>query len=70
MAERSRLMQEALGAYGIKEENILASSEKGDRVVIVTNGGFKAKYEKGDKVKPLTPIQLGVPPVKPEPKED
>jgi hypothetical protein len=63
----SRLMREAMEAYGIAPEFILDSKDYGNRVVIVTKAGFKAKFEKGDKVKKLKRVQLDpVPPEKAE----
>lgn len=65
--ERSKLMGEAMGRYGIKPEHILASKDYGDYVVIVTRGGAKVSFTSGDEVKKLSPVELdGVPPPKPK----
>ncbi len=70
------MVRSAMDAYGIRVENIAETDGKPavsvmrGRAVIVTKGGFKAKFERGDKVKKLTPVQLGVPPPKPEPEDD
>lgn len=69
----SPLMRQAMEAYGIAPEFVLDSKDLGSRVVIITKAGFKAKFEKGDKVKKLKRVQLDpVPPAseKPESEED
>ena len=65
MAEQSKLMTEAMGAYGIKQEHVLSSKEYKDHVVIVTKGGSKVSFAPGDKVEKLSQVALdGVPPPK------
>lgn len=60
------LMSEAMGAYEIKPGHVLSSKEYKDHVVIVTHGGAKVSFAPGDKVKPLSKVDLdGVPPPKP-----
>lgn len=61
----SELMSEAMAAYGIRKAHLLASRDYRDHVVIVTKGGSKVSFAPGDKVQPLSKIELdGVPPPK------
>lgn len=77
----SGLTSEAMQAFGIRLDHILASKDYGNKVVIVTKGGSKVIFERGDKVLKLseanraepgdkiqlTKVQLdGVPPPKPK----
>ena len=63
----SKLMAEAMKAYGIRQRHVLSSKDYGDHVVIVTKGGSKVSFADGDKVKELTQVELdGVPPPKPK----
>ena len=67
MAEQSKLMSGAMGAYGIKPEHVLSSKEYKDHVVIVTKGGSKVSFAPDDKVEKLTQVELdGIPPPKPK----
>lgn len=46
-------------AYGIDEKYILSSKVyPGGKVVIVTHGGVKVCWKKGDKAEPLEPIRV------------
>lgn len=69
MAEQSKLMSDAMGAYNIKLEHVASSKDYKDHVVIVTKGGRKVSFAPGDKVKPLSPVDLdGV--ARPKPKAE
>jgi len=71
------MVKAAMEAYGIKPEDIAETDGKlavrvaRGRVVIITKAGFKAKFEKGDKVKKLKRVQLDpVPPPSERPESD
>jgi hypothetical protein len=62
MKELSGLQKEACLAYGIAAEHVFAASEREGVATIVTNGGTKVRFGKGQKtegIKRLTPAQLG-----------
>ncbi len=54
--EGQQLINEACKAYGIEEEYVFASgiSAETGEAIIVTNGGKKVRYRKGDVVQKLT----------------
>ena len=55
-----KLIDEACGAYGIDQEYVLSSNyypETGE-AVIVTHGGAKVRYKKGDEVEELAPERV------------
>lgn len=56
--EQSPLLKEAMEAYGIKPSHVLASREYGDHVVIVTKGGRRASFARGDHVQKLRQAEL------------
>lgn len=60
MAEEkpSALMSEAMEAYGIKPTHVLSSKDYGNHVVIVTRGGRKVTFARGDKVTKLAQVDL------------
>lgn len=54
------IIKEACKAYKIDPKYVLASNfypEKGE-AVIVTYGGAKVRYKKGDEVEPLDPVRV------------
>ena len=54
------LLAAACKAYGISKEHVFASNyypEAGE-VVIVTAGGTKVRFKKGDKVEALEPVRV------------
>lgn len=54
------LIIEACKAYGIDQKYVLASridKETGE-AVIVTHGGAKVRFVKGDEVEPLDPVRV------------
>lgn len=67
--QEKALMAEACAAYGIAPEYVFSSRVAADgEVVILTNGGTRVRYRKGDKVEPLGQIAItGVNPAKRKP---
>lgn len=55
-----KLLAAALKAYGIGKKFVLSSAYYEDRaeVVIVTRGGAKVRYHKGDEVEKLDPVRV------------
>ena len=63
----ANLTEEAMAAYGIESKHVLSSKDYKNHVVIVTKGGSKVSFAPGDKVAPLSQIDLdGVAPTKPK----
>jgi len=52
----SKLMREAMDAFRLRMEHVLASKDYDDHVVIVTKGGKKLSFAPGDKVKELAEV--------------
>ena len=52
----SRLMREAMDAFKLRMDHVLASRDYDDHVVIVTKGGKKLSFAPGDKVKELAEV--------------
>lgn len=52
------LIAEACKAYGIAEKYIFSSSVRNGVAVIVTHGGTRVRFAKGDEVEPLGYIQV------------
>jgi hypothetical protein len=53
------LLAKACEAYGIDPKYVFASNVSADGVVtILTNGGTRVKFRKGDKVRPLDPVAI------------
>jgi len=52
------LIAEACRAYGIDKKFVLSSRMDGDAAIIVTQGGAKVQYRKGDEVEKLSPIRV------------
>lgn len=52
------LILEACKAFGVALEFLFASRVDGDEAVIITNGGKRVRYKKGDKVEPLDYIAV------------
>ncbi len=63
------LIEAVCEAYGIELQYVLASSVKDSgEVVILTTGGSKIRWNCGDKVKSLEPVQIdGIPRSEPKP---
>lgn len=55
-----KLIDEACKAYGIDKKYVFSSGyhPETDEAVIVTNGGAKVRYRKGDKVEPLPAVRV------------
>lgn len=58
MAEQSKLFKEAMEAYGIRPEHVMASRDYGNHVVIVTKGGKRVSFAFGDHVNKLRQAEL------------
>lgn len=56
--ELSPLMIEATNAYGIEPWHVLTFRDHGPFVRIVTKGGRRVSFERGDRVAKLSPIEL------------
>ena len=52
------LLDAACKAYGIEKKFVFAHSVKAGEVTIVTNGGAKVRWKKGDEVEPLEPVRV------------
>jgi len=53
------LIGAACKAYGIEEQYVFSSNVYEDgEVVLVTQGGAKVRWRKGDEVAPLDPVQV------------
>jgi len=52
------LIKEACEAYGIDQQYVLASNVRDGVAVVLTHGGSKVRYAKGDKVEPLNQVQV------------
>lgn len=52
------LVKEACKAYGIDPQHMFASSVKNGEVTILTKGGTRVRYKKGDQVERLDPIKV------------
>jgi len=54
------LIDEACEAYGINKRYVFSSAYHSDtdEAVIVTNGGAKVRYRRGDKVEALPPVRV------------
>ena len=60
--EGQSLVKEAMDAYGIRPDDVLKSridraAGAAGQAVIVTHGGKKVRYARGEKVEPLTEIE-------------
>ena len=55
-----KLIAMALAAFGIAAKYVAGSryDEQTKEAIIVTNGGSKVRFKDGDKVEPLTDIQI------------
>lgn len=54
-----KLIKEGCKAYGIAEKYLFhARIDEKDRAVLVTNGGAKVRYRKGDEVEKLEPVRV------------
>lgn len=56
--KQESLVDEACSAYAIDPKFVLASNVVDGEAVIVTSGGSKVRYRKGDTVLPLHPIRV------------
>ena len=52
------LVEEACKAYGIDLQYVFASSVKNGEATILTKGGTRVRYKKGDRVERLDPIKV------------
>lgn len=68
--DEKALVAEAARAYGLKDEEVFASSVREGVVTLVTIGGHKARYREGEKVKPLHNLHAGRSIKAPEPPKE
>lgn len=57
-AADEKLIADACEAYGIAPKYVLGSAVKDGLATIVTHGGVKVKYRKGDEVEKLPAIKV------------
>ena len=58
-AEDKRMIAAACKAYGVDEKYLFASKVYPDgEVVLVTSGGAKVRWRKGDEAEPLDPVRV------------
>jgi methyl coenzyme M reductase subunit C-like uncharacterized protein (methanogenesis marker protein 7) len=59
--EREELIAEALKAFGLTRDEVMAVDVVADEVRLVTIGACKARYRRGQKITPLSDLQAGRP---------
>lgn len=70
MVKLNELQEAAIKAYGIEPKYVLAAGERDGAAVIVTTGGTKVRYARGQAVLPLSARKVtGKGPDDPEPKK-
>ncbi len=57
--QENGLIEQAKRALGLKDDEVMAASVKGDVVTLVTIGAHKVRYRDGDTAKPLHNLHAG-----------